>query len=708
MNDRLQGIRNPDGWWINTEVFREEALHFMKYGYYTSAPVLSPDWVAYWREQLDRCLNGYSVGGCRITGDHYFYLNFCRIKLTDVVRTARSAEKSVTFPHFWDYDYNYYHSVEIARHGISKEELAKLHLEVQPLFIDGGRHLMVGKARRKGYSYKNGSICANRYNTVRDSITIIGAFDKKYLYPDGTMSMATNYLSFLNEHTGWAKKREFTDTIFHKKASFKEERNGVPVEKGYRSQIMALTFKDNPHAARGKDGTLILMEEVGSWPGFKDAYMAIRPSLEDGKYVTGMIIAYGTSGDMEGGTRDFAEMFYTPDAYGLLPFLNIWDEEAGEGARCSLFVPDYVTKPGFIDSNGNSLKKEAIDHNQGERDKIIKTASGSSALDGYIQEYPFSPAEAFLRSSKNIFPVEELRRQLNRVRANELFLKKGQPVELIKEGGVVKAVPDLTGKLRPITDYPVKQKDITGAVIIYEWPAESTVSGLYKIGFDPYRQHLAQTDSLAAAFVYKSANDFSYSGDTIVAEYVGRPETYEDCYRTIEYLAEYYNAEIMFENEVTSVADYFKSRKKLQLLAPQPNDVIAAHISNSKVNRNYGIHMTAKLKDAAEKYLQAWLLYERSVDMDGKAILNLETIYSIPLLEELIKYDPTNGNFDRISALFTLMFAIKQDELGKVYSRENPQKAAMDELQQLMRTKYSKNVIESFIPASNTAPERIG
>ena len=75
----MNSIRNKDGWWINSSVFTEEARHFSKYGYYCPDPWGTPDWIDYWEEQLKRCREGYEVGGVKITGNHYFYLNFCTI-----------------------------------------------------------------------------------------------------------------------------------------------------------------------------------------------------------------------------------------------------------------------------------------------------------------------------------------------------------------------------------------------------------------------------------------------------------------------------------------------------------------------------------------------------------------------------------------------------------------------------------------------------
>ena len=132
-------------------------------------------------------------------------------------KSSKGAAKDVTFPSFWSSDYNYFHVVDIARWGATAEYLEGLGLEVEilPDYLNGGYHIIVGKSRRKGYSYKNGWVAANNYNCIENSVTIIGAFDKKYLYPEGTMQMANNYVNFFNEHTGWAKARDFVNKVNH-------------------------------------------------------------------------------------------------------------------------------------------------------------------------------------------------------------------------------------------------------------------------------------------------------------------------------------------------------------------------------------------------------------------------------------------------------------------------------------------------------------
>ena len=202
---QLGSIRNPDGIWINTEVFREEARKFQKYGTYCLDPWGSPDWYSYWQEQRNRIINGYTSGGVKITGDHYFYLNFCPIlKVEDT--TAKKSAKITDFPDFWDGDYNYFWAREIAFNGVvdglgvqtefvetcrfhaktmpeveaHKKALEKLfaglqlEVKIEADYLTGGYNLIVGKSRRKGYSYKNAAIAVKNYLCYPKALTIFG------------------------------------------------------------------------------------------------------------------------------------------------------------------------------------------------------------------------------------------------------------------------------------------------------------------------------------------------------------------------------------------------------------------------------------------------------------------------------------------------------------------------------------------------------
>jgi hypothetical protein len=80
------------------------------------------------------------------------------------------------YQYFYDYDYYYYNSVQLAE--------------------DEGKHLCVIKSRRKGYSYKGGSMACRNYYLIPNSKTYVYASNKQYLTEDGILTKAWEYMDF--------------------------------------------------------------------------------------------------------------------------------------------------------------------------------------------------------------------------------------------------------------------------------------------------------------------------------------------------------------------------------------------------------------------------------------------------------------------------------------------------------------------------------
>lgn len=708
-------IRDSKGKWLDSSVFRQEALRFMEKGYYTEAPYGTPEWLDYWKEQLRRCIEGYEVEGQKITGHHYCYLNFAQIERVeygeeDDDEDEALANKITSFPDFWDGDYNFFWSLEIARNGIcskhtqvpstdkekskwtelnkklkkltkdseeyiktksqrdkiSQDILDRLGLFVKPHldYLNGGYHFIVGKARRKGYSFKNGIIIANLYNTVRNKLTLIGAYEKKFI--EQTMEKTLGFLNFFNEHTGFSKNRLIDKKDFIK-SGYVEEINGVNVEKGYKSVIDAKrTFKDNADAMRGVDALFILLEEAGAFDNLAQSYNAIVPSLTAGSKITGQICIIGTSGDMEKGTVDYADMFYNPLAYGLMPFVNIWDDNA-ENTVCGFFHPVVWNMEGFYDKQGNSDIKKALEWENARRKRLLENSSSSILLHRHMQEFPLCPAEAFsMASHSEIVCVEELRNRLNKIQAKSLHIKKGIPVTLVYNQDKTKVIakPDLNNVLNPIYNYKPKTNDLNGAVVIYEFPSENVPQNFYKIGYDPYRQN--NGTSLSAITVFKGHWRGEKTKYKIVAEYYGRPQNSDMVNEIALKLAMLYNTQVMVENEVTHPITYFERKKALKYLAAQPDRAISNSIQSSKVDRKYGCHMTDKIKEDCIKYTNDWLLNGYEDDF-GNTLSVIDEIDCPGFIEELLMYN-RKGNFDRVSSFFMCMMQLQEQELEKEYS----------------------------------------
>ena len=147
---------------VNTQLFRTEALSFLKNGYYCPYPRGTAGYKDYWDEQTKRCIEGYEVGGVKITGLHYAYLNFAKIERVPegAKKVNGKTRKVMSFPDFWDGDFEYFWEVEFAKNN--------------------HQHLIVAKSRRKGFSFKNAFMCAHQYNFERNSRAIIGAYIQDY------------------------------------------------------------------------------------------------------------------------------------------------------------------------------------------------------------------------------------------------------------------------------------------------------------------------------------------------------------------------------------------------------------------------------------------------------------------------------------------------------------------------------------------------
>ena len=437
----------------NTDKFRQPALHFKKYGYYTAAPKGTTEYKEYWDKEIERCLYGYTADdGDHITGYHYFYLNYCTIMLVrekEVTKpngkTRKTSIKTRDFPDFWDYDKEFFDAVEESENE--------------------GHHMAVIKKRRSGYSFKCASMLNRNYFLLPGSVSYAIASETEFLTRDGILSKAWDMMDFIDGNTAWSKKRQKFDTKMHKRASFLVNHEGTMIEKGYKSEIIGISLKNDPQKARGKSGKLILWEEAGKFPHLLDAWQIARPSVEQGGSVYGTMIAFGTGGSDEGDYESLKELFYKPEGYNILPINNIWDEGA-LGQKSGFFVPEYVNLEGYIDEEGNSLTTKATEFAIKERSKVEENASDRNAIDRYVAEHPFNPMEATLQLSGNIFPKKELQKQLAKVQLDKDLTNYKQVGELIYN-----ANNDLewiqTTDVKDIIKFPLDQHDDKkGAIVI--------------------------------------------------------------------------------------------------------------------------------------------------------------------------------------------------------------------------------------------------
>ena len=630
----------------NVDKFRQAAIHFQKYGTYTTAPRGTTDYIKYWDEETDRCINGYvAPDGDAITGYHYFYLNYSPIMLLSEVeytdrygnkRTRR--ERVLDFPKFWDYDYYYFNAIEEAENQ--------------------GKHMAVLKCRQRGYSFKGASMLVRNYELIPGSKNFAVASEQKFLIGDGLLTKAWQIMDFIDKNTAWSKQR-LTSTRMERVSGFKiTDEFGKQTEQGYLSSITGITLKNDPERLRGTRGKLVLFEEGGKFPNLETAWRIEQPAVEtDDGVAFGLLICFGTGGT-EGGSFDgLKNLFYNPKAFNVLSFPNIWDD-GQEGTECGFFVPSWSNmSDDFMDEDGNSFKERAIEELIKQRNTIREGGATQQSIDRFISERPLKPQEAVLELGKNIFPRKLLMDQLTRIRTNKKLQNMKHIVDLEWDGnGGVKATEKKSGD---ITTYHLKRDDKPeGSVVIWEYPINDPPFGLYIGGCDPYDHDESFTNSLGSTFIFKRVKAGEAWNDVIVAEYSGRPDTAEEYYENVRKLLTFYNARLLFENERKGIYPYFTNKHCDYLLADQPDKIITEVFKDSRVQRRKGCHMTKQIRAYGEGLILEWLLEEYEPGHP-----NVERVYSEPLIEELIENDGVK-NVDRLIALCMVM--IYREELYQV------------------------------------------
>ena len=498
--------------------------------------------------------------------------------------------------------------------------------------------------------------------TPASSNTLVCAIDTKY-----TMPLLDKVLLHHSEMSGGyefqgvsypppiRKKMEGTwlsgkQTVSNR---YRVKRGGSWHWKGTGSSIYHRTVKDNPSAVNGLRVDLAVCEEIGFMENAIEVFGFLKDVTYDGAFKYGTIWGFGTGGEMSTGATEAAmELAYNPDAYDCLVFDDEYEPENTKGV--GLFVPYHLGLNQFKNDAGFTNKPAAKKWIEGVRDKLRKLTNKTKWFQE-LQNNPEKLSEAFLISNQNLFPVADLKEQLNYVRskAKTDVTIRGYLGELVWANDtdyLVKWVPDLDKKLQACKYRHKRSDDTTGAVQVWEHPVTlngEVPNGLYIAGLDPYAQDTSTGASLGSVFIYKLFSTHDGVHELPVAEYTARPNKMKDFNENVLKLLTYYNARCLYENNINNFKEFCDRKKRLSMLAKTPTVLKATN--NSTVSRQYGIHMTKSIKEELETYFRDWLIEE---DQDGK--LNLHKLYSQPLLEELISYNP-DGNFDRVIAMMLVI-----------------------------------------------------
>lgn len=615
---------------INPKAFTEFGDAFWS-GKFNGLNPESHEYRELWQEQYNRCILGYSVGGQYMSGTLYGYVNFGKIQLLEDPN-ATLKRKVYGRPQLRDIEW------------ILDRETRAAQAE--------GTDLLYVTGRRAGKSYYGGWIITDNFVFWNDNSLIACGHQEK---GDELKDKVVDNLIALKDtpfFTPWIGNCNDDKDPIIAGYEYKKDKKSPWLFQKLGGKIDLRNFKNNKTAANGLSTRRAIVEEIGMFDNLIASHGAMKYCWREGSRSFGFAMFQGTGGDMEKGSTDAAMMFDEPEAYNL----RVFHDELNPTKKICFFLPGYYAFNDCRDKNGIVDAEKGLKLMDENREKAKKAKKLDVLLDE-IQYVPKTYKEAFLKKGSGFFPREIIQEQITRLESDPTLLEFGTRGFVKYKGGILTFEPD---DMARDAVFPVSKKnDNTGCVKIFEHPqkiGEKIPSGLYVAGLDPFNYDDAETSvSLGSLTIYKrivkgGTGVFEWP----VATYTGRPNKVSDYNEQSRLLLMYYGiiGNCLYENMNTKFQTHLEKQRCLYLLATQPR-VLDTLLERSEVKRTYGVHASPKIRIYFLGLIRDWLLTEYS-----PGHYNVELIYDIELLKELLAYD-SDTNCDRVDSFG---FALMQNE----------------------------------------------
>ena len=609
---------------FNPSWFTEARDTFVRTGHYTRFRRNSRSWRAFWKEQFIRCKYGMTSHGYTITGDHYYFLNFYRLKDLDNVEEAGMGRQEI-FPNFLEGQYEWFHYLKLAR---------KLRMNACMM-----------KARGAGYSEIEASIISNSYNVIKGSINVCTAFAQTQL--DKLLEKVWANINWLYYNTdgGMAHLSQAKNSNYLRRASHYEIRDGQKIEVGWGSQIQGI-ITDKPGKLRGDRTDILMFEECGLWPQFTKAYTQADALVGQIGRQWGLRLMGGTGGETGPQMEGLRKMYYEPQLFGVLPYRHNFTKN-GEYAITSFFLPAFRTikELSLLDSRGWLDDEDGKAYFNKTRD--LK-AQDPEEFTTFCAEYCFDGEEAFSLEGNNKFNKILIAEQLANIRIHkdspkpergtlEYIFKNGQHSRENITG--LRWIKNNNGDVQ-IIEHPIWTQvsyDEEGNELKYE-----KMNGLYVAGIDSIDLGMEDTSALTKdpsnfCIVIKR-RQFGLKDPTYVAVYKARPNDVRDAYKTAIKLLQYYNCKANLEATRVSMLSWAREKKYLNYFMYRP--VATYPAGNNPKRRTIGTPASVAIIDH-----QTDLIRDYVNDF-------CHNIWFEEMLDELSRYtDEMKRKFDIIAAM---------------------------------------------------------
>lgn len=553
------------------------------------AETLKPGTIEYddfWDEMDYYCYNGFKPKGMpRITGRHFFYLNFCQI-----MRLPHgSRRKTLGAPFYRDLDHWIFLEIENA--------------------IKNGYGLLILKPRRIGmseigvincvyestfYQFNKIGICAGKEDKAAEF------YDK---FKDSLANVHVAYRNKIDTNNSSEVKINYWDTINKEKKKY-----------GIQSIARMKTMFADSSAFEGGSYSLVIFEEAGLFENLIQSYMATKPCFMEGNIQFGMPMVFGTGAEIDGNSKGFKEMAANPQAYNLkkifIPAFIFYPGDGEENKRTKQKVSFYDYKKGVTD------RKAALEFIMQERE-ISKQSK--DAYVKHVQSYPIRESEVFLSDKGGVldkvalnYQLEQINAQMNpdpvfkgrlewvdseeTVRALQRAHNLKEKTKIrVKNNSTVKFVEDPEGTIWKNSD-PINQhlnylgyKPDIGGGDSYDDDAEDKKTQPSSGAIIAYRTFCGPgRDFNKPVGVLLERGDGSFDDDTF----------YENAVK----FCIYWDMEVLIEHTKTHIIRYFKDVGARKYLKNKP-EIQEANIANHK--NEVGVKMPNEVKILVTKLLKA-------------------------------------------------------------------------------------------------------
>lgn len=594
-------------------------------------PDFNPGTIAYddfWDEQDRRCIEGYKPTPYmpKITNEHYFYLNMCKIELLQPGATR----KTMDYPFYRELDRRLFGEI----HDAKKNRYG----------------LIIGKPRRVGLSWVGST--SSFYELLFHEGNRIGVAAGQ---DDKAQDFAEKIRYLINNVRDEYRSSISTNNSDEIRLSYKYRENKQDMEGGIKSSMYMKTMFANPSGFEGKTLSQVIFEEAGLFQDLIAAYKATEPCFKEGSLQFGTPIVYGTGGDIEKSSEGYMKLWKAKkEVYNLKKVLvTAIDYYPGDG------VPDEKTGKtvSFFDfRTGRTNSELALDYILKER----KEKEGSEGFIKHIQSYPLKESDIFIKNKGGYLNRKKLNAQKNNLQNCPFRIRKGRLEWKTKDENTLK----LLARAKNLKEVD-KIHYMRGSTL--EFVEDDELWDIQKIldpvkheklpfnpdigGIDSYDDEVEEGGgSLGASIIYRCFHSINKPYNLPIAYTLDRGTSDNDdkYYSNTFRLAVYYDCEMLLEYTKVLIKSYFENVNGLQFLRKRPNLENQGYAS--KAINQYGFKMSNQ---------HAFSLITRLLKSEVNE--NYANIWFEEILDHLIDYGEKNSD---LGSAYGMVCVHKLDMFG--------------------------------------------